>query len=205
MSNILAIDQSYTFSKLFELKIEADDLANELGYSLQRTRLSLPSYTGDLPEIPMLKESIESLMPYVSLTSETSRREVMISQVIFAVVRHTKAQLKIEYPIRVSDQLQGILDYLLRGSTELLVIEAKREDLDYGFSQLVAEMIALDQWPRTPEQPQIIGAITTGQIWQFGRLDRATKHIDQGLDLYRVTDDLEDLLRILIQALSPLT
>jgi hypothetical protein len=83
------------------------------------------------------------------------------------------------------------------------VIEAKREDLDYGFTQLVAEMIALDQWDRSPDQPQLLGAVTTGQIWRFGLLDRATKHIEQGLDLYRVPDDLDIVVRILIQALVP--
>ncbi len=203
MASFLDVNQSYTFSKLFELRIEPDELAGEFGYSLERLRLDLPVYTGDLPGLEALRHSIESLMPYVSLTSETSRREVLISPVIFEVIRHTKAQLKIEYPLKIDNQLQGILDYLLRSSHELLVIEAKREDLDYGFSQLVAEMIALDRWPRSPDQPQILGAVTTGQIWQFGLLDRASKHITQGLDLYRVTEDLDVLVRILIQALTP--
>ena len=73
--------------------------------------------------------------------------------------------------------------------------------MDYGFSQLVAEMIALDQWDRSPVQPLLIGAVTTGQIWRFGVLDRAKKNIEQGLDLYRVPEDLESVLRILIHAL----
>jgi hypothetical protein len=33
------------------------------------------------------------------------------------------------------------------------------------------------------------------------RLDRATKQFQQGLQSYRAPDDLEDILRILIQAL----
>jgi hypothetical protein len=203
MSNLLAPDQPYTFSKIFELKIEPDDLATEFGYTFQRTRLNLPRYAGELSRLEDLRSRIEAVMPYVSLTNETSRREVLVSQVILEVVQHTKAQLKIEYPIKVTEHLQGILDYLLKSETELLVIEAKREDLDYGFTQLVAEIIALDQWERSPTQSILIGAVTTGQIWKFGVLDRMTKHIDQGLDLYRVPDDLDVLVRILIQALIP--
>lgn len=203
MSKIIDVNQSYTFSQIFELKIEPDDLAAEFGYTFQRTRLKLPQYVGDLSRLEDLRSRLEAVMPYVSLTNETSRREVFVSQVILEVVQQTKAQLKIEYPIKVTEQLKGILDYLLKSQTELLVIEAKREDLDYGFTQLVAEMIALDQWDRSPDQPQLLGAITTGQIWRFGLLDRATKHIEQGLDLYRVPDDLDIVVRILIQALVP--
>jgi hypothetical protein len=202
MKSILDKTQSYTFSRIFELKIEPDDLAAEFGYSFKRSRLQLPQYSGDLPAIEDLRTRIESVMPYVSLTNETSRREVLVSQVVLEVVRQTKAELKIEYPIKVTDQLQGILDYLLKCETELLVIEAKREDLDYGFTQLVAEMIALDQWDRSPEQPFLTGAVTTGQIWRFGLLDRTSKLIQQGLDLYRVPDDLESILRILIHPLT---
>jgi hypothetical protein len=202
MSRLLALDRSYTFSNIFELKIEPDDLSTEFGYTFQRTRLKLPQYSGELVRLEDLRSRIEAVRPYVSLTNETSRREVLVSQVILEVVQETKAQLKIEYPIKVTEQLQGILDYLLKSQSELLVIEAKREDIDYGFTQLVAEMIALDQWDRSPDQSILIGAVTTGEIWKFGVLNRTTKHIEQGLDLYRVPDDLEILLRILIAALT---
>jgi hypothetical protein len=203
MNKLLDVHQSYTFSKIFDMKIEPSDLAADLGYGFRRTRLNLPRYNGELPKLGDVRSNIESIMPYVTLSNETTRREVMVSQVVFEVVRNTKAELRIEYPIKVTEQLQGVLDYLLRSQTELLVIEAKRDDLDYGFTQLVAEMIALDQWERSPDQPKLLGAVTTGQLWQFGLLDRATKHIAQGLDLYRVTEDLDILIRILIQALLP--
>ena len=199
--SVLQPEQSYTFSKIFDLRVEADELSAYFGYTFQRKRLNLPHYSGSIDRLEELRSRIEAVMPYVSLTNETSRREVLISQVVLEVVQKTKAQLRIEYPIKVTEQLQGYLDYLLQSQNEILVIEAKREDMDYGFSQLVAEMIALDQWDRTPVQPLLIGVVTTGQIWRFGVLDRAKKNIEQGLDLYRVPEDLESVLRILIHAL----
>ncbi len=199
--SVLQPEQSYTFSKIFDLKVEADELSEYFGYTFQRKRLNLPQYSGSIDRLEELRSRIEAVMPYVSLTNETSRREVLISQVVLEVVQQTKAQLRIEYPIKVTEQLQGYLDYLLQSQSEILVIEAKREDMDYGFSQLVAEMIALDQWERTPIQPTLIGVVTTGQIWRFGVLDREKKSIEQGLDLYRVPEDLEAVLRILIHAL----
>ena len=201
MSSVLQPEQSYTFSKIFDLKIEPDELSAYFGYTFQRKRLNLPQYSGSVDRLEELRSRIEAVMPYVSLTNETSRREVLISQVVLEVVQKTKAQLRIEYPIKVTEQLQGYLDYLLQSQNEILVIEAKREDMDYGFSQLVAEMIALDQWERSPAQPIFIGVVTTGHVWRFGVLDRARKSIEQGLDLYRVPEDLEAVLRILTCAL----
>jgi hypothetical protein len=202
MPTILTPQQPYTFSKIFDLKIEADELVAEFGYTLQRTSLNLPLYSGELDRLEELRSRIQEVLPYVSLVNETARREVLISRVVLELVHYTKAQLRIEYPIKVTEQLQGYLDYLIRTETELLVIEAKREDLDYGFTQLAAQMIALDQWEKTPEQDILLGVVTTGKIWQFGRLDRACKHIDQGLEQYRVPEDLDSVMRILVAALS---
>lgn len=175
---ILNPDTTYTFSKFFDLKIPADELAEEFGYTLRKTKLNLPQYQGKLERLDDLKTRIEDVLPYVDLSNETSHREVLISQIVTEVVRYTNAQLRIKYPITVTPQLQGYLDYLFKTQTEVLVTEAKRQDLDYGMTQLIAELIALDQWNRTPEQPRILGAVTTGKLWEFALLHRAEKHIE---------------------------
>ncbi len=198
---VLDPSQSYTFSKIFELKAEVDALAADFGYSLKRSRLALPQYSGELDRLEQLRDRIEEVLPYVNLANEATRREVLIAGVVLDLIHYTHAQLRIEYPIKVSEQLQGLLDYLLRTQNNLLVIEAKQEDLTNGFTQLVAELIALDRWQDSTQQPILIGAVTTGTVWQFGRLHRETKEIDQGLDLYIVPDDLDPLMRILVQAL----
>ena len=80
--------------------------------------------------------------------------------------------MRIEYQIKVSEQLQGYFDYLIKNRNNLLVIEAKKEDLDYGMTQLFAELIALDKWQENPQQTHLIGSVTTGKIWEFAQLDR---------------------------------
>lgn len=70
MSKILDVNQSYTFSQIFELKIELDDLAAEFGYTFQRTRLNRPQYVGDLSRLADLRSRLEPVMPYVSLNLE---------------------------------------------------------------------------------------------------------------------------------------
>jgi hypothetical protein len=52
------------------------------------------------------------------------------------------------------------------------------------------------------QQPYLVGAVTTGKIWEFAQLDRINKHLDQGLESYRVPEDLDPLMRILVQALT---
>ncbi len=201
MSKILQTGQPYTFSKLFELKVEVDDLVNEFGYSLQRTGLDLPQYAGELDRLEDTKSRISEILPYVNLANEATRREVLIAPVVTDLVHYTKSQLRIEYPIKVSEHLQGYFDYLLRNKAWMIVIEAKHEDLYNGFTQLATELIALDQWDKAPESDRLFGAVTTGSVWQFGSLNCQTKLIQQDLNLYRVPNDFETLIRILVEVL----
>lgn len=205
--SILDSNQSYTFSRYFELGFEASELAQEFGYSLTRKTLNLPEFPDELDRLGELRARIEEVLPFVPLTNELARREILISRVVTELIHYTQAELRIEYNLKVSNWLQGNLDYLLRVKSvnQLLVIEAKYEDLTRGFTQLVAELVALDQWSGSTtvdQQPILIGVVSTGTIWQFGRLDRNTKHFEQGINSYRVPEDLEQVMRILVAALK---
>ncbi|WP_017316510.1 hypothetical protein [Mastigocladopsis repens] len=205
--SILDSNQSYTFSRYFELGFEASELAQEFGYSLTRKTLNLPQFPDELDRLGELRDRIEEVLPFVPLTNELARREILISRVVTELIHYTQAELRIEYNLKVSNWLQGNLDYLLRVKSvnQLLVIEAKDEDLTRGFTQLVAELVALDQWSgstKVDKQPILIGVVSTGTIWQFGRLDRNTKHFEQGINSYRVPEDLEQVMRILVAALK---
>lgn len=198
---LLDPDRSYTFSNYFELGFAADDLAAEFGYSWERTFLTLPQYSGELDRIADLKKRIEEILPYLDLENEATRREMLIAPIIADLIHYSRAKLRIEYSIQVDNQLQGKLDYLLRSiHNNLIVIEAKQADINRGFTQLATEMIALDRWTDSP-QAEILGAVTTGNIWQFGILDRRSKSICEGLNLYRVTEELEAIIRILLAQL----
>jgi hypothetical protein len=199
---ILQPGQSYTFRQYFEMNYEPEDILAEFGYTLQRSFLALPQSTAHLDRLDDLKMRIAESLPYISLTSEAARRELLIAPLLLDVVHYTQAQLRIEYPLTVTDQLKGSLDYYLYSVGKLLVIEAKNADLAKGFTQLAVELIALDKWTEN-DQPMLLGAVSTGDIWQFGVLHREPKQIQQGLTLYRVPDDLESLVRIIVNILAP--
>ncbi|MDH6097500.1 hypothetical protein NWP21_01300 [Anabaenopsis sp. FSS-46] len=197
---LLDPNRSYTFSNYFELGFTADDLVAEFGYSFERKFLTLPQYSGDLDRIVDLKQRIEEILPYVDLENEATRREMLIAPIISDLIHYSHAKLRIEYLIQVDNRLQGKLDYLLRSTNNLIVIEAKQADINRGFTQLATEMIALDQWMDS-SQAEILGAVTTGNVWQFGVLNRQLKLISEGINLYRVTEELEVIIRIFLAGL----
>lgn len=53
MREIMTIkpDQIYTFGKIFELKMETDEVCEYFGYSLIKKRLNLPKYERKLAKI----------------------------------------------------------------------------------------------------------------------------------------------------------
>ncbi|MGK7933959.1 MAG: hypothetical protein AB4041_21370 [Microcystaceae cyanobacterium] len=64
---ILNPDQAYTFSKYFEMKIEAKDLAKEFGFSFSKVNLKLPQFVGELSHLQQTKNRINEILPYVSI------------------------------------------------------------------------------------------------------------------------------------------
>ena len=197
---ILQEDQSYTFSSYFDLPYETDDILREFDYSFIKIELSLPQTDQSvLDELLLIKEKMRKILPLISLSSETARRETLVAPILLEIIAICNCQLKIEYPLRVSDRLKGTLDYLLQSRHDLLVIEAKKDDLTKGFTQLAVELIALSE---ITDQDIFYGAVTTGNLWQFGKLDKIEKTIYQDLNLFKIPNDLLDLGKVLLGILA---
>lgn len=184
---ILQEDKSYTFRSYFELPYEADEILAELGYSLLKSRLSLPKTTKPLENLSEIQHKIDDILPFVNLSNETARRETLVSPILLEIVHYCHCQLRIEYPLRVNNWLKGTVDYLLRSTNNLLVIEAKNDDITRGFTQLAVELIAFSE---VEDEHIFYGAVTMGDIWRFGKLNKNKKQILQDLNLFKVPDDL---------------
>jgi hypothetical protein len=197
---ILQEEREYTFRSYFEMSYPPEEILAELGYKLVRSRLSLPKTQKALDHLSDLQERIERTLTRVTLTSETARRETLVAPVLIEVATYyCDCQLRIEYPLNVSNWLKGNLDYLLRAEHNLLVIEAKNDDLTRGFTQLATELIAISQ---IEEQQFQYGAVTTGDVWRFGMLDVQAKQIIEDITIYSLPDDLESLVRVLVGILQ---
>ncbi|KKI99653.1 hypothetical protein [Prochlorothrix hollandica] len=189
MAKILETDRTYLFSQFTEFNDPPDEILAELGYQLRVDSLELPK--SPTIDCSTLKNTLERRIQLTPLTSEQARRETLVAPILFEVVEPLNLKLNIEYSL-VGKKAKGNLDYLIRGHNSLLVIEAKRDDLTRGFTQLAVEMIELGD---------CYGAVTTGNIWQFAKL--RDHQITQDINLYRVPGDLSDLVSILVGILQP--
>lgn len=197
---ILQADANYTFRSYFELSHDTDEILAEFDYKFVKKRLQLPRTKRELFGLTELKEQLENVLPYVPLTSETARREILVAPVLSRVAMICQQILRIEYPVKVNNLLQGNLDYLIRAIHSLVVVEAKRDDLTRGFTQLAVEAIALSMLDDAPDI--LYGAVTIGNVWIFGILDVKTRTIFQDIGSYTLPDDLEELISILVGVLE---
>ena len=193
-----------SFHDYFNLTAPTETISEALGYPFAQASLILPLSDAVPDWAQPLAERLRRLLPNITLDSEAARREMLISPLLIELATTLNLKLRIELDVHVSQQLHGDLDYLLQ-STErrLLVVEAKQGDTARGMSQLVAEIAALDQWT-TSEETILYGALSTGDLWRFARLDRGTKTITQDVNLFRVPADLSELARVLVGILQGL-
>jgi hypothetical protein len=200
MSKIaVQIESSCSFSDYFKLNYETEDVINYFGYSYRTDVLNFAKDDRELDRLSNLDMRIRESIPYVSFNNEIARRELLIAPVVIDLIHYTRAKLRIGYGLKANDQLRGELDYYIEAQNSLLVIEAKNADLQKGFTQLAAELIAVDKL--VEGNAKLFGAVSTGNIWQFGFLNRIDKEVVQDFNLYRVPTDLEELLRIAIAML----
>lgn len=143
MQKIFKEGKKYTFNDYFKMNSPTTEIVTALGYSLLIQEISLPKHE-DNPQalLKYISTTYYALIPKVSIDSEAAKREIMIAPVLHAVIQLIQATLNIEYPVYINDKLNGTIDYLFRSAQELIVVEAKKGDLERGFNQLAAEMIA---------------------------------------------------------------
>ncbi|MCI5143947.1 MAG: hypothetical protein D3923_00125 [Candidatus Electrothrix sp. AR3] len=190
--------KKYTFSDYFYLPNPIEEIVAGLGYSYFLEVVQLPkSESCNVESVNNLKRTYYNVLPKISLNSETAKHEFLIAPVLFELAKETDSKINVEYPIDVSELLSGYLDYLIRYKQELIVIEAQKGDIDRGFNQLAAELIALDKYEEEG-CGMLYGVVTIGEMWIFSTLDRKNKKIIRDMHNYTIPEDVEDIFRILV-------
>ena len=202
MPKVLNPNESYTFSRYFDLPYAPADILADLGCTFERSdRENLPYAEIALDWLPALAISMGRRLKRVNTTTEQARREALIFPLLDQICDQFDYSINIEYTVSVSNWLKGSLDYFIPSPSNLLVIEAKQSDLTRGFTQLAVELIALDQWVEN-DSPILYGAVSTGEIWRFGAYDRSAHHVVEYLPLHPVPPDLEFVTRTMIGILQ---
>nr|VFJ75458.1 MAG: hypothetical protein BECKFW1821C_GA0114237_107612 [Candidatus Kentron sp. FW] len=97
--------------------------------------------------------------------------------------RHESLRIWSHHTLRYDDDLSGEPDYFvsywpggvvqsLISMPMLAVVEAKKQDFDKGWGQCLAEMVAC-QKINNNENLTIYGIVSTGLLWEFGKLQRS--------------------------------
>ena len=152
-----------------------------------------------IPEIPLLaiddllvRELEEGLPLVLARGSEKARSEWIISPVITAVRRFLNRQISLfcgeDFTVEPELGLNGICDFLIsRSPVQLeieapvvMMVEAKKENLNGGLGQCLAEMIAAQKFNQKNQNPiaTIYGVVTSGTAWKFLKLEGQDATID---------------------------
>jgi hypothetical protein len=124
--------------------------------------------------------------------SEKVRSELIVAPLLFELRELLERQVGLfsgtDFSIDTESGLNGICDFLLTRSTNeliieapaIILIEAKKGELNAGWGQCAAEMVAAQKFNRAGGQeiPTIYGSVTTGTQWQFLKLTGQDLTID---------------------------
>ena len=154
------------------------------------------TFFADLPLLSPQTWFLEYLQESASFAagqgSEKVRSELIIAPLLFELRILLNRQIGlfsgVDFSIDIESGLNGVCDFLLTRSTDELVIEApaiilieaKKGELNGGWGQCAAEMIAAQRFnlANGQEIPTIYGSVTTGTQWQFLKLSGKDLTID---------------------------
>ena len=140
-----------------------------------------------------LKELLKEFAPLaLAMNTEKARSELIIAPILVEVRKHflDRASLfsGVELNVDRDRGLNGVCDFLLsRSPSQLMlkapvvvIVEAKKENINGALGQCIAEMWAAKLFNQQYQNdiPIIYGAATTGNDWKFLRLSDRLVEID---------------------------
>ncbi|MDJ0732976.1 MAG: hypothetical protein QNJ47_02650 [Nostocaceae cyanobacterium] len=152
-----------------------------------------------LPEINPISPSntladflSESLPLAIATGSEKARSELIISPVLLEVRKILHREISLfsgaDFTVDPALGLSGVCDFLLSRSPEqleieapvLVIVKAKKADLNVGIGQCIAEMVAALKFNEINNQhiSTVYGSVSNGTAWRFMKLEDKTVTID---------------------------
>ena len=112
--------------------------------------------------------------------SEASICEFLLAPILSEIWKRHRDTLLLwsHVSLKVGEEFDGYPDYLFTKRAELgmvrekpylLVVEAKKDDFDGGWGQCLAALLAAQTINET-DQLLLHGAVSNGDVWQFGKL-----------------------------------
>jgi len=134
----------------------------------------------------------ESLPLAIATGTEKARSELIISPVLVELRKILRRKISLfsgtDFSVEPNSGLSGVCDFLISRSPEqleieapvLVIVEAKKADLNVGIAQCIAEMVAAQKFNEINNQPisTIYGSVSSGTTWRFLQLEAKTVMID---------------------------
>ena len=127
----------------------------------------------------------------LALVSEKARSEFIVAPVLLAVRQLSGGRISIlsgqRLDVDAGRRLLGECDFILALSEPLprlraplvTILEAKKNDIEAGLGQCIAQMVAAQLFnERAGHSGVVYGCVTTGEDWQFLRLEGTAVIID---------------------------
>lgn len=186
----------------------------------QKFNLSTVENIGIFANIEPIKSSnllqtiLQDNLPVaIASNSEKARSEMIIAPILVELKRHFNHEINlfsgVNFAVDETQNLNGICDFLITYSSEKLIIsapiitlvEAKKEDLNAGLGQCIAEMVAAQIFNQKENNniSMILGVVTSGTNWRFLKLEDPKIYID--LTEYYLSD-LNKILGILASSIN---
>lgn len=149
-----------------------------------------------IPELEcphILAEILQENIPLaLASNSKKSRSEMIIAPIIIALRKYLNHKISlfsgIDFTIDTAQGLNGNCDFIISRSPELLIVnapvvvivEAKKENINAGLGECVAEMVAAKLFNEREgnDITTIYGTVTTGTNWKFLKLINQVVEID---------------------------
>ncbi len=149
----------------------------------------------------------------LAINTEKARSEMIITPILLEVRRKANYQISLfsgtDFNVDIERGLNGYCDFVISRSKEqltinapvLIIVEAKNENIKGGLGQCAAAMLAAQLFNEQEgnEIKTIYGAVTTGDIWKFLKLEGTDIFID--LNNYYI-QELNKILGILCQGIE---
>jgi hypothetical protein len=167
---------------------------------LERFHLALvdvPDLFADIPERepgPLLRALLPEFLPLaLAINTEKARSELVIAPLLAALRAQFGHRFSffsgIDFTVDSAQGLSGYCDFILSRSPEqqflrspvAVIVEAKNENLKSGLGQCAAALVGVKIFnEREGEAPlAVYGAVTSGSLWRFLRLEGSQLDLDQ--------------------------
>ncbi len=124
--------------------------------------------------------------------SEKARSEFIIAPILTEMLERNQHRFALfsgqYFDVEPEAGLSGECDFLLSLQPQASIvtapvfalIEAKKQDIEAGLGQCAAQMLAAWRFNQRKAMPQgaVYGCVTTGEVWQFLKLEENTLEID---------------------------